>query len=249
MAYQTHGNFAYGTVATAPSPATTGTTIVLGTTTFADFPTPTNAYSCTIWPAGTIPLSSNAEIITLSSKGTNGTIGVARAAESSSARTVVVGDQFAMTITSKALTDIETVAATLAGTETLTNKTIASHLAYADTRFKVGSFSRTINAADGNVAYTGVGFAPKAILFFGGVSGGAIWEISCTDATGKAFMFHTASGSQTNSSDNVIYFGDGANWNEAASAITFDSDGFTLTWAKGGSPPASTANVLYLAFR
>ena len=109
MAYDTHGNFAYGTVVTAPSPATTGTVIVIGTSTFADFPSPTTAYNCTDWPTGTFPLSSNAEIVRVLSKGTDGTLGVSRNAESSGTRSIAVGDQFAMTITKKVLTDVEDV--------------------------------------------------------------------------------------------------------------------------------------------
>lgn len=107
MAYDTHGNFAYGTVVTAPSPATTGTVIVIGTSTFADFPSPTTAYNCTDWPTGTFPLSSNAEIVRVLSKGTGGTLGVSRNAESSGTRSIAVGDQFAMTITKKVITDVE----------------------------------------------------------------------------------------------------------------------------------------------
>lgn len=111
MAIDTHSNFTYGTVATAPSPATTGTSMVLGTSDFASFPDPAGtgntAYNLSVWPAGSIPTTGNAEIMRMTVKGTNGTVNMARAQESSSARTVVVGDQVAMAITKKTLTDVE----------------------------------------------------------------------------------------------------------------------------------------------
>ena len=109
MAFDVHSNFAYGTVVTAPSPATTGTTIVIGTSTFADFPDPgtATAYNCVDWPAGSAPLSSNAEIVSVVGKATNGTLYLARNQESSGTRTIVAGDQFSMNITAKNLTDVE----------------------------------------------------------------------------------------------------------------------------------------------
>ena len=107
--FDTHSNFGYGTVATAPSPGTSGTAIVLGTATFDQFPDPgtSTAYNCTVWPYGTLPLNSNAEILTVASKGTNGTIGVTRAQESSTAINIQTGYQFAITWTKKKITDIE----------------------------------------------------------------------------------------------------------------------------------------------
>jgi len=107
--YDTHSNFAYGTVVTAPSPATTGTTIVIGTTYFDRFPDPgtSSAYNCVDWPTGTIPLNDNAEIVRVVGKATAGTLYISRNAESSGTRTIATGDQFAMNITAKTITDVE----------------------------------------------------------------------------------------------------------------------------------------------
>lgn len=104
-------NFGYGTVTTAPSPATSGTTMVIGTATFAQFPDPATSgeYNVVDWATGTIPLQSNAEILRVSSKGTNGTINFARTQESTSARTIVVGDQVMLAPTKKVFDDIEQV--------------------------------------------------------------------------------------------------------------------------------------------
>jgi len=56
-----HKNFAYSTVATAPSPASSGTSLVVQAGDGAKFPTvPFNA---TVWPAGLQPLTTNAEIV------------------------------------------------------------------------------------------------------------------------------------------------------------------------------------------
>jgi hypothetical protein len=100
-----HKNFAYSTVATAPSPATSGTSLVVAAAQGALFPAvPFNA---TIWPVATNPTSANAEIVRVTAISTD-TFTITRAQENSSARTVIVGDQIAATITAKTLTDVET---------------------------------------------------------------------------------------------------------------------------------------------
>lgn len=100
----THVNFAYSTVATAPSPATTGTSLVVAAATGALFPAvPFNA---TIWPTGLQPLSTNAEIVRVIARTTD-TLTIMRAQESSTVRTVIVGDQIAATVTARTMTDVE----------------------------------------------------------------------------------------------------------------------------------------------
>lgn len=99
-----HKNFAVSAVATAPSPATSGTSLVVTAAQGARFPAvPFNA---TIWPAASQPTPANAEIVRVTAISTD-TLTITRAQESSSARTVIVGDQIAATITAKTLTDVE----------------------------------------------------------------------------------------------------------------------------------------------
>lgn len=99
-----HKNFPYSTVATAPSPATTGTSLVLAAGGGALIPAvPFNAV---IWPVSVQPLASNAEIVRVTAIVTD-TITITRNREGTSARTVVVGDQFAASITAKTLADVE----------------------------------------------------------------------------------------------------------------------------------------------
>lgn len=106
MLFDVHQNFAYSTVASAPSPATSGTSLVVAAGEGAKFPAvPFNA---TIWPVSVQPLSTNAEIVRVTARSTD-TLTIVRAQEGSSARTVVVGDQIAATITAKTVTDIESV--------------------------------------------------------------------------------------------------------------------------------------------
>lgn len=105
MAFDAHKNFAYGTVLTAPAPATSGTVIVLGSGQGALFPAP--PFNITIWPSGVDARSSNAEIARCTSKATD-TLTIARAQEGSVARAIIIGDQVAATLTAKSLTDIET---------------------------------------------------------------------------------------------------------------------------------------------
>lgn len=99
-----HKNLAYSTVATAPSPASSGTSLVVASGHGTRFPTvPFNA---TVWPSGEIPTPANAEIVRVTNISTD-TLTIDREEESTSARTILVGDQIAATITAKTLTDIE----------------------------------------------------------------------------------------------------------------------------------------------
>lgn len=104
MAVDAHKNFAYSAVATAPSPATSGTSLVVTAGHGARFPAV--SFNAVIWPAGAIPTVDNAEIVRVTAISTD-TFTITRTQEGTSARTVIVGDQIAAAITAKTLTDAE----------------------------------------------------------------------------------------------------------------------------------------------
>ena len=99
-----HKNFAYSTVATPPSPADTGASLVVQTGDGARFPTP--PFNATVWPVGDQPTTTNAEIVRVTAISSD-TLTITRAQESTTARTILVADQIAATITAKVMTDAE----------------------------------------------------------------------------------------------------------------------------------------------
>lgn len=101
-------NFAIATVATAPVPATTGTTLTLAAGTGTRFPAA--PFNAVIHPSGTAPDPTNAEIVRVTDL-TGDTVTMTRIQEGTSARTVKPGDVFGAYITKKMLDDIETGAA------------------------------------------------------------------------------------------------------------------------------------------
>ncbi len=107
-----HKNAAYSLVATAPSPASSGTSLVVTAGEGVRFPTP--PFNATVWATGVQPsfapglgTGGNFEIVRVTGVATD-TFTITRAQETTSARAIVVGDQIAATITAKTLTDIET---------------------------------------------------------------------------------------------------------------------------------------------
>src|SRR5689334_15493487 len=105
MPYDAHQNLAVANVLTAPSPAASGTSLVVGSGQGARFSaTPFNA---TVWPSGVLPDPTNAEIVRVTAI-VSDTLTIVRAQEGTSARTILAGDLIAETITAKTLTDIET---------------------------------------------------------------------------------------------------------------------------------------------
>lgn len=121
MTFDAHKNFAYSTVATAPSTPTAGTSLVVASGHGTRFPAvPFNA---TIWAAGEIATPANSEIVRVTAISTD-TLTIVRAQETAdggpSARTVLVGDQIAATITNKTLKDIEQTDGWMPQTDTWT---------------------------------------------------------------------------------------------------------------------------------
>lgn len=113
-----HANFGYGVVTVAPSPATSGTALSVSNADAAAFPDPASGeYNVTVWPDASQPTNGTAEILRFTAKGAADSGGaghtqftITRTQESTSARIVIIGDQLAISITKKTLTDVETVA-------------------------------------------------------------------------------------------------------------------------------------------
>ena len=103
-----HTNLAYSTVATAPSPATTGTSLVVAAGEGTRFPDPATvgAYNVVVCAVDELPIPTNAEIVRVTAKSTD-TLTIVREQESTTARTVVVGDAIFAAVTAKTLSDIE----------------------------------------------------------------------------------------------------------------------------------------------
>lgn len=91
-------NFGYSTVATPPSPPTSGTSLVVAGGEGSRFPpVPFNA---TIWPVGQAPIATNSEIVRVTAISTD-TFTIVRQAEGSASRSVGNGDQIAATLTAQ----------------------------------------------------------------------------------------------------------------------------------------------------
>lgn len=99
-----HKNFAISTVATAPSPATSGTSLVVASGHGTRFPAV--SFNAVICPANTTPTPDNSEVVRVTGISTD-TFTITRTQESSSARTVIVGDVIFAGPTAKTLTDVE----------------------------------------------------------------------------------------------------------------------------------------------
>ena len=166
MNFDGHSNFAVSTVATAPTPNTVGTTLILASGDGTIFPTP--PFNAVVTPAGANALASNSEIIRVTGKAGD-VLTIVRAQEGTTAKAITAGDVISSAITAKLFTDIEDVVNNLISTVTTTS-------AYDLTNGVTGSGhvvldeTPTINA----LALTGaVTHGGNAFLSSTGVIGGA----------------------------------------------------------------------------
>lgn len=136
--YDNHADLAYTTVATAPSPATTGLTLVVAAGTGTYFPTP--PFDATAWPNGQVPTPTNAEIVRV----TDITVDTLTIVRGASPKTITAGFQISASITAKQLTDIEgAVAALEAQTPVLAQTLDGSGITGGPTTIDLTGFQET----------------------------------------------------------------------------------------------------------
>lgn len=108
---------------------------------------PAVPFNATIWPASTQPTSTNAEIVRVTNISTD-TLTITRAQESTSARTVIVGDQIAQTVTAKLFTDLTaSIPAVLAPTAVKTGAYNAQAGDFVPCDVSAGTFAVTLPTA------------------------------------------------------------------------------------------------------
>mgnify|MGYP001605975322 CR=1 FL=1 len=140
--------------------------------------------------------------------------------------------------------------AAAAGTGVPTDLSVAQLFTILGTRFKVGSFTRDVSVASGTQAVTGVGFQPTAIICFASISTttAASWGMSDGPTNGCILdFFQTTADTYAPNTVLIELLVTSANF-YIGSISTFDSDGFTISWTKTGTP-TGTATIKYLALR
>jgi hypothetical protein len=96
-------NFAYSTIAVAPSPPTSGLSLTVAAGHGVRFPTP--PFNAVVCAAGVLPVVTNAEIVRVTARATD-TLTIQRTQEGSSVRAIQLGDQCFAAITKKVLDDL-----------------------------------------------------------------------------------------------------------------------------------------------
>jgi hypothetical protein len=220
--YDAHSNLAYSTVAIAPSPATSGTSLTVAAGQGALFPTV--PFNCTLYPPNSNPLASNAEIVRVTNV-TGDVFTIVRAQEGTSARTVQTGWQIANTATKLVFTDIENsiIQFISAGT----TKASASQVVFSNSNgVSFGASGQTItasipaasqstqpvaaSASNGSFAFSTLGFSNANGVTFGTSAGSIVTASVAAGVAAGSLSAGTASmalGQAVFSNSNGISFG------------------------------------------
>ena len=116
---------------------------------------------------------------------------------------------------------------------------------------KIGTFTRDLTTATGDVAYSGVGFKPTILVFIAGVIEVSTMSIGIDDGTNSYSVYdnyYNANNTWSILTTHPIAIIPAAGISQAAVVKTLDADGFTLTWTKAGLPTGTCA-IHYLAIR
>jgi len=100
---------------------------------------------------------------------------------------------------------------------------------------KLIAFQRAWTDVSGDVSYTGAGFQPQVIIFFGAANVSNIplqWSI-CYQ--GASILVRVSSGESFVDTSNCCYGYLPSGVSQTATLKTLDADGFTLTWTQAGT--------------
>jgi hypothetical protein len=119
---------------------------------------------------------------------------------------------------------------------------------------KVGSFTRDMSAATGTQPVTGVGFKPRAVVFFASQSNTGEASFGFSDQTFNSTLTQnlnvnsrtaTSAGTYSLNTDSIFLFESAGNF-YTGTLSSLDDDGFTISFTRNGTP-TGTMEVSYLA--
>jgi len=117
------------------------------------------------------------------------------------------------------------------------------------TRTKIITATRDLSDAAGDVQYTGVGFVPSSIEVLATDEDDEDCWGRCDEDKNVACIYNSTAKGEVRYDDNYLIYGyPGGSDYQRASVKSFDSDGFTLTWSKTGSP-TGTMKIIFTCRR
>lgn len=119
---------------------------------------------------------------------------------------------------------------------------------WGDISMKVGNFTRDLSTASGSQAVTGVGFTPKVVFFLSSRNSGGWGSVGVDDGTGRGAVEWNG-GYDANApcfSQTAQFVRQTLANYQSFTVASMDSDGFTLSFTKTGTP-TGTLQAVYLA--
>lgn len=116
-------------------------------------------------------------------------------------------------------------------------------------RIKVVSATKDMAAATADVAYTGVGFKPVAIMAVAAINGTIQYATGFADAgltSGNLYNAQASTNANVDGSFLAVWAAGGGA--QTGTLKSLDSDGFTMTWTKYLSP-TGTLTIRFICFR
>lgn len=111
----------------------------------------------------------------------------------------------------------------------------------------IGTIFRDSSLASGTQAITGIGFKPSIIQFIGGQSETVefCWHGFANATTNQCYTRRTASSFEAQGAFSIFVYQDLSNTYKGK-ILTMDSDGFTITWTRTGTP-TGTLQIKFMA--
>jgi|SRR3990172_166024 len=182
----------------------------------------------------------------------------------------IVDDPAGTPVTQKVtLANIDTLLS--ATTKTLTNKTLTSPKINEDvaltatatqlnavgsggvtTRLlsKVIAITRDAAGVAGDVSYTGVGFQPTSMQVIMNVTATTYMSIMLADSARTVKGYYVSANNVYRTlAGYIVAYSDASTWDQLGVLKSYDSDGFTITWSKTGTPTAGTLTCNVICYR
>ncbi len=113
---------------------------------------------------------------------------------------------------------------------------------------KIVSVTRDLTVASGDVGITGVGFTPTAIIAISCIQSALQFGVGMVDSSRTSRELFSYGADLIYNDTAFVQIASSAGNTQQATLKSYDSDGFTLTWTKAGSP-TGTGQIMFLCFK